>query len=224
MIISNFQNLNLQKYVVDDVMRFDISNNLSQETTDTSDDVIDYENLCIICLNSIMNNNICLPCKHIYHIHCIVKWFNLQLTNNKTTSCPYCKQKCDFDKLIKTIISTNIINVKNIIYQLDFLIKNCNKSLLHEYNIIILKRNYIKLKSSLIKLHTNGATELKSCQYIYISKITLPINILQLISTIKTNKKEDNISEIPNYKYNVKQYILKHLRSPINYIIKYIKN
>ncbi|CAD8139649.1 unnamed protein product [Paramecium pentaurelia] len=42
---------------------------------------------CSICLCSIQNQGILLPCKHLFHIKCIEKWF---FQNN---SCPICRQK-----------------------------------------------------------------------------------------------------------------------------------
>jgi len=222
MIVPNFQTVNLQECMVNGTMCFDISNNLSQETANNNDDVIDYENLCNICLENIHIKKISLSCEHRYHIPCIIKWFNLQLTNNRNPSCPYCKQLCDFENLVKTRISTNLIEVKNIVDQLDFLVKNCKPAILREYHIISLRRNYIKLKSSLTELHEKGVKEPTNCPYIYISKISLSINILQLITAIEVRKNREAILKLPKNNRYLKQYIIKKMTIPINYILKCI--
>jgi hypothetical protein len=223
MIIPNIQSIDLQEYMINGRTCFDISNNLSQENNDCSNncsnEVIDYDNLCTICLESIFYKKICLSCGHIYHIPCIIKWFNLQITNNEKTSCPYCKQYCDFENLVKDIILTNLIEVHHIIEGLNFLVKNCNLIILNKYHIITLRRNYIKLKTTLSKLNKHGIKVPINCQYIYISKISLSVNILQLISTIKIRNDKETISESSKYKHN----IFKKFSSYIKYIIKYIK-
>ncbi|CAD8133135.1 unnamed protein product [Paramecium octaurelia] len=45
------------------------------------------KDICSICLCSIQNQGILLPCKHLFHIKCIEKWF---FENN---SCPICRSK-----------------------------------------------------------------------------------------------------------------------------------
>jgi hypothetical protein len=45
------------------------------------------EEICSICLDSYKDgqNTITLPCKHVFHSECILKWFDSKST------CPYCR-------------------------------------------------------------------------------------------------------------------------------------
>jgi hypothetical protein len=45
------------------------------------------EEICSICLDNYRDgqNTITLPCKHIFHSECILKWFDSKST------CPYCR-------------------------------------------------------------------------------------------------------------------------------------
>ncbi|CAD8061192.1 unnamed protein product [Paramecium sonneborni] len=49
------------------------------------------KDLCSICLCSFQNQGILLPCKHLFHIKCIEKWF---FANN---TCPICRSKINND-------------------------------------------------------------------------------------------------------------------------------
>jgi hypothetical protein len=174
MILPNPGTIELQAYIADDTMCLDISNNLFQETNRSDDSTGDDDNLCVICLESNeKRRNITLQCDHTYHARCIIKWLLQQDSNNHQTSCPFCKQSCDNDELIKDIISTNITNVENILKNLEYITKYCPPLQQRAHNIWTLKRNYSKLKSILMELQRKGVKDPLNCQYIYITIVPL---------------------------------------------------
>jgi len=185
MILPNPANIEVQEYISTDTMCLDISNNLSQEINREDGSTVDYDNLCTICLESIINKKIDLPCSHRYHPYCILKWVTLQQHNNNDTTCPYCKQKYDYEQLVNNIISTKLTTVEDILKKLDCITKYCLNQQVREYRIITLKRNYIKLRSVLSELDIKGVTDPINCQYIYLSITPLAENVLKLIGDAK---------------------------------------
>ena len=180
MILPNPETIKLQAYIADDTMCLDISNNLFQETNRSDD------NLCVICLESNeKRRNITLQCEHTYHARCIIKWLSQQDSNNQPTSCPYCKQSCDGNELVKDIISTNITDVGNILKKLEYVTKYGSRKQQRAHNVWILKRNYSKLNSILIELQRKGVKEPLKCDYIYIRIVPLMENVLKLVDELK---------------------------------------
>ena len=89
----------LSQFVLNSVRESVTMNNAQQgEMTDVpvtlSEDLVDkvkityvYEDNCCICLDDIKNEHAKeLPCKHLFHTHCIDNW----LLNEKVT-CPMCR-------------------------------------------------------------------------------------------------------------------------------------
>lgn len=73
-----------------------IRNFIENECTKVEKGEIDC--ICPICYeeddeleeNEEQHTYILLPCKHLYHVHCISEWFKIQ--NN----CPHCRKKYNF--------------------------------------------------------------------------------------------------------------------------------
>lgn len=96
---SRLASRRLSQFVLNSV-RESVSTNIGQqgEMTDVpvtlSEDLLDlvkvtyvYEDNCCICLDDIKNEHAKeLPCKHLFHTHCIDNW----LLNEKVT-CPMCR-------------------------------------------------------------------------------------------------------------------------------------
>ena len=67
--------------------------------------LIDY-NICIICFENITSDPfICSCCNTYYHVNCIEKWSNINIT------CPHCREK--MPEFIIEIIEINEINETN---------------------------------------------------------------------------------------------------------------
>jgi hypothetical protein len=65
---------------------------------------IDFNNLCSICGCNFVNDGHKLPCNHIFHYDCLLKFLQINITNtNKTNECPYCRQKFDYLPLLPGI-------------------------------------------------------------------------------------------------------------------------
>jgi hypothetical protein len=54
------------------------------------------ETMCIICLKDFKNNEICLPCGHVFHGDCILTWFE------KKMECPCCKIRLSWSPKVHT--------------------------------------------------------------------------------------------------------------------------
>ena len=191
MILPNPPMTDLQEYINDGTMCLDISNNLSQETNRSDNSTVDYDNMCVICLESVENKKtICLQCTHKYHPYCIIKWLSLQQRNKSETSCPVCKQECDCKKIVSDLITIDLINIENIIKNLNCITKYCDRILVQQYNIITLKRNYSKIKFILAELYHKEIKDPLNCQYIYIKIIPLTENVLKLLSEAESKEIE----------------------------------
>jgi hypothetical protein len=191
MILPNPPMTDLQEYINDGTMCLDISNNLSQETNRSDNSTDDYDNLCAICLESVENKKIiCLPCTHRYHPYCIIKWLSLQQRNSSATSCPICKQECEYEKLVGDLITTNLTKIENIIKNLNCITKYCDRAQVQEYNIMTLKRNYSKVKVILTELQHKEIKDPLNSQYIYIKIVPLTENLLKLLGEAETKEIE----------------------------------
>lgn len=181
MILPNPGTTELQEYIADGTMCLDISNNLSQETNRSDNNIVDYDNMCVVCLESNeKKRNITLPCDHTFHAYCIIKWLSVQRRNDNTPCCPVCKQTCEYENLVEDIVSANFSEVEDIIKKLDCIDKYCSRQQLREYGILRLKRNYMKLRSILTDLKRNGVKDPINCDYIYISVVPLPEMVIKL--------------------------------------------
>lgn len=189
MILPNPETIELQTYTVDDAVCLDISNNLFQETNLSDDSTIEYDNLCVVCLESNKKRkNITLPCNHTYHAYCIIKWLLHQDTNKQTPCCPFCKQTCDGNKLINDIISTNLVTIENILKKLEYISKYCSRRQQRANNIYTLKRKYTKLNSIFIDLQHKEIKDPLACRWIYITITPLMENVIKLISEAEYNE------------------------------------
>ena len=119
-----------------------------------------------------------------------MKWLTLQERNKNAASCPFCKQECDYEKLVEHIISTKLTDVENIINDLDYVTKYCTRRQLRECNIIMLKRNYEKVRSILLELDHKGINDPINCQYIYISIVPLPEMVIKLFGDAQDREAE----------------------------------
>ena len=58
---------------------------------------------CVICLESMVAGDEVtdfLPCKHTHHMHCAVKWFNVQMKDGGSGRCP----QCNTDIIIQRVL------------------------------------------------------------------------------------------------------------------------
>jgi hypothetical protein len=151
------------------------------------DTIVDNEvTECAICLANINNILPHLPCKHIFHIECILKWSKTQRSKHKKSSCPICKRKYDINIYAKAILKHNCDLIANIINKLEFIINNNNlsfinyiqiKYLIYNYKIIFYKNKYEKqpLTSNMLKT----------------LNISLPSNIATIIDNTNFDKSND---------------------------------
>ena len=119
-----------------------VQGNSEEDMITENDNEIDYDNLCIICLENIMHKQISLPCNHIYHIPCIIKWACHQRKETRTTRCPICKVQYNFKELTKKIFSIYTTNTHLIINKLDLLLTKGNIYRSQKIRIIKLKKEY----------------------------------------------------------------------------------
>ncbi|XP_004510739.1 probable E3 ubiquitin-protein ligase RHY1A [Cicer arietinum] len=57
------------------------------ETRTESSSKLESESMCCICLGDLSNGSkMTQPCSHVFHQHCINKWFNISKT------CPLCRR------------------------------------------------------------------------------------------------------------------------------------
>jgi len=180
--------------------------------------ILDYENLCIICLSSNTNNNILLPCNHIFHIQCIIQWSITQITRKIKPSCPMCKINYDFNKFTKTILQKYINQIETIISQLDFLINNAKLSNKQKFFLTNLKKDY-KRGLFLIK------KEKDPINIIFLKREVTPLSnsIIQLI--IETEQMLDQrVNATKNARsYNKISYLFKNPKFLYRYIVKFIR-
>lgn len=107
--------------------------------TVTSDHIDD--NICQICMSSIDSKQSVLPCKHIFHKTCIMKWIVNQKPMNAISACPTCRSKIndDYRKNIHSLqsISKDVVHpddpIDTTFYQV--LIYNVQEKLSVDYNV-----------------------------------------------------------------------------------------
>ena len=116
--------------------------NPEEDMITESDSEIDYDNLCIICLENFMHMQISLPCNHIFHISCIIKWVYYQTREKQTTRCPICKIPYDFKEFANKIFVIYITCINASINKLDLLLIAGTISRSQKKYIIKLKKEY----------------------------------------------------------------------------------
>jgi hypothetical protein len=84
---------------------YDIISSLEQKESNQ------LEGDCSICFNSLTEEKqICLPCNHVFHEHCILYW----IKHGNGESCPFCRRhfiQCENCNNTKRIEVTNSFNV-----------------------------------------------------------------------------------------------------------------
>ena len=100
------------------------------------------ENLCSICIENIIDNNISLPCEHIFHIACILRWASVQITNKLFTTCPFCKVHYNFPVLAKKIMTEYIKELYELIEQLNFLLKEGELNIINHRRVKKIRKDY----------------------------------------------------------------------------------
>ena len=128
--------------IVGPVIQVNQSGNSEEDMITETDSDVDYDNLCIICLENFMHKQISLPCNHIFHIPCIIKWGHHQIKEKRTTRCPICKIAYDFKEFTNKIFLIYINTINSIINKLDLLLTKGNISRQQKLHIIKQKKEY----------------------------------------------------------------------------------
>lgn len=155
----------------------------------------DSNNFCIICFNNYTINDITLPCKHTFHIYCIMKWSSIQHEKNISVCCPICKREYNFLQFIKNTRNKYIKEINIIIDQLDYILlySNISKSLKSE--IIKLRNKYYRTirKIRIIKDPINNLFLKSEIQ-------PLSSNIIELLNNTKVSQQREKNTIISIFK------------------------
>lgn len=116
-----------------------------------------YNNECPICIDSFNNNNesLQLHCNHTYHISCLSTYIETEFTKlakqvNRET-CLFCKQfKCPLCRK-----SIRCKDIKDIIYNQYYSLKEANKSLKKEIKDLQNQSYMLTFKFKCVKLFKN---------------------------------------------------------------------
>ena len=90
--IKQAENLNdifIKKYLEDFIFVNLKLNKYNIEHRCESDDCRDCE--CSICSNKNNTNKLITNCNHVFDRDCLLKWIDIDLTQNNKISCPYCR-------------------------------------------------------------------------------------------------------------------------------------
>ena len=147
------------------------------------------EDLCSICIENIIDNNISLPCEHIFHIACILRWASVQITNKLFTTCPFCKVHYNFPVLAKKIMTEYIKELYELIEQLNFLLKEGELNIINHRRVKKIRKDYKKYVVILENIKRPANSRL-----LYIKVRQIPSDIKLLIKKTKENiqNKKDN--------------------------------
>lgn len=98
----------------------------NEETIESN--IKNNENICTICLEQIINNNVKLKCSHEFHLHCLV---SVILNTNKFNECPNCRT------IFKVPNTAREIHKKDTkINELEYNINLCNSEIKHLEKIL----------------------------------------------------------------------------------------
>jgi hypothetical protein len=174
----------------------------------------DHEDLCSICIENIIDNNISLPCEHSFHIECILRWAYVQITNKMFTTCPFCKLHYNFTVFAKRIMIHYIRELYYLIEQLNFLIKDGELNLINRQRAKKIRKDYKKYALILENIKRPANSRL-----LYIKIRPIPSDIILLIAKTKQNilnKKNNHTDELLQTSYpcivkikNILKYIFK---------------
>jgi len=155
------------------------SGNESDES-DASTESDNYNNECCICLvviNPESINNISLPCNHILHITCILRWTIVQTNGERVTCCPLCKGRYNSKTLINNVILRYKRKLAFLITQLDDLLKYYKLNKVNQKRIQNYRTAYKNLSAKITKKNLDLINFLAS-----IKILPLPEDITKLIT------------------------------------------
>lgn len=169
-----------------------ISNCNYQSISETN---YDSNNFCIICFNNYTINDITLPCKHTFHIYCIMKWSSMQHEKNISVCCPICKREYNFLQFIKNTRKKYIKEINIIIDQLDYILLYSNISKNLKSEIIKLRNKYYRTirKIRIIKDPINNLFLKREIQ-------PLSSNIIELLNNTKLSQQREKNTIISIFK------------------------
>ena len=145
------------------------------------------ENECCVCLENINDNEIVLPCAHIFHIYCIIKWTIVRLKNNTYQCCPFCKYRYDYKALIITILSELREKIQTKLDDLELIIQNCDLDKYEKMRILKFQNDYNKM---IYLFNTNNSDIARLQLLLKFREISLPNDIMDMILLQKMNHKE----------------------------------
>lgn len=126
------------------------------------------KDICSICQEDIIKNEVKLKCSHIFCDECITKWFLECKNKEKIKTCPICRKECNEHIKLKFVnIESNEIDFTLNLEDFNWLSKKINKSTI----LNCIKKNiYIFEKEEIPLLYLNNKIYYSSDMF-YFSKI-----------------------------------------------------
>ena len=132
--------------------------------------------LCPICLETDNDNKCSLPCKHIFHIHCMAKYIicnhwngednaykNNDLGTFITLKCPYCRQVPQFNSLEEAKIQTELCTRTQQVSLRDYF----NQRMLNNINLYVQQRGEKNKHKFIVETFNANSIGLRHIQDMY---------------------------------------------------------
>lgn len=145
------------------------------------------EDICAICLESVDTDNKFLPCDHLFHPLCIIRWSKQQIINDATHYCPYCKNSYEYNLLSNKIMLYHI-NYTQIYIQKCILVLQSN--MVTPCDIKYIKKlliNYNNINCILKHEHKTYREHCYKSQYFDCYILPISSDFIKILSNIEQN-------------------------------------